>query len=163
MNANKRNEFQHKLFKDTTSGEHIICTVEVGQFRSTPLNYSGYFQLLHISKEDPSDTYIYVTDYTAHPKLSSYQFGKRWSRDLEGRIIAIHLRNNQARHAGKLREKSYLSIKNLHLVHSNIENRFQGGLGGPELLIHQLNTKNPNSNLQALLKCVSLVFNMFFK
>lgn len=110
------------------------------------------FQLLHTTKDSRDETYIEVTDYTTHPKLSSYRYEKEWSRDLEGLIISILLRDVQARHVENLRAGTFLTIRNLRLRDSKISDRFQGELGGREILIYRLDNKNPNDDLKALLR-----------
>ncbi|KAF9446331.1 hypothetical protein P691DRAFT_673854, partial [Macrolepiota fuliginosa MF-IS2] len=135
-NDKKSNVFRHGLLRDAQDGQYITCTVE----------------LLHITKRGPDGKYLHVTDYTAHPELSSYRYGESWSQGLEGRIVSILLRDAQEQHANTLRVGAFLTVKNLRLRDSKIKMRFQGELGGQEVLIHPLNSKHPNDDLQALFK-----------
>ncbi|KAF9446323.1 hypothetical protein P691DRAFT_804357 [Macrolepiota fuliginosa MF-IS2] len=135
-NGGRPGVFQHKLLRDAQDGQYITCTVE----------------LLHITKRGPDVKYLHVTDYTAHPELSSYRYGESWSQDLEGRIVSILLRDAQEQHANTLHMGAFLTVNNLHLRDSKIKKRFQGELGGQEVLICPLNSKHPNDNLQALFK-----------
>jgi hypothetical protein len=93
-----------------------------------------------------------VTDYTAHSKLSSYRYEKEWSRGLEGLIVSIRLRDAQMQHAETLRSGAFLKIKNLRLTDNHIQKRFQGYLGGDDILIHRLDLHHPNDDLKALLE-----------
>jgi hypothetical protein len=108
-------------------------------------------QLLHTAK-GYDEAYLEVTDYTAHSKLSSYRYEKEWSRDLEGLVVSIQLRDAQMRYADTLRSGAFLKIRNLRLTDNHIQNRFQGYLGGHDILIHRLDIHHPNNDLKALLE-----------
>lgn len=106
---------------------------------------------MHASK-GYDEAYLEVTDYTAHPKMSSYRYEKDWSRDLEGLIVSVHLRDAQVQHAKTLRPGFFLNIKNLRLKDNRVQKRFQGDLGGHDVLVHRLDIHHPNDDLKALLE-----------
>lgn len=112
--------------------------------------------MVHVSRK-ADETHIYVTDYTVHPNLSSDRYEEEWSQGLDQLILSIVLRGPQSQAARNLHPGSFLMINNLRLKHSIIANRFQGELGGNEMLIHRLNAENPNDELRALLKWVVFV------
>lgn len=88
--------------------------------------------------------------------MSSYRYEKDWSRDLEGLIVSVHLRDAQVQHAKTLRPGFFLNIKNLRLKDNRVQKRFQGDLGGHDVLVHRLDIHHPNDDLKALLEWVFL-------
>ena len=71
---------------------------------------------------------------------------ENWGRSLEGRIVKIQLRDNQAERARSLETGAYYKIKNLRLKNSVVERQLMGYLGSDEVLIQMLDPNNQENN-----------------
>ena len=120
-----------------------------------PLKFSQFLQLLHII-DKAHKTRLLVTDYTKHPGFL-YPCDQDWSQGLEGRVLAIQLRDNQIQNAKSLKKNGgkFVTIKNLRLSPDGASKKLQGDLGGYDLLLNLLQPDSPNEDLQALHQYVS--------
>ncbi|KAJ7256501.1 hypothetical protein B0H12DRAFT_511554 [Mycena haematopus] len=110
-----------KLIKDAQDREYVSCVVE----------------LLHIDEYQHA---IYVTDYTAHPKLPTIK--EPWALGLDGHILKIVLFDEQRAKLQHLSIGQYYTILQLRLQASSTAQEFRGTVGGSEKFILPVNPKS---------------------
>ncbi|KAJ6502133.1 hypothetical protein C8R45DRAFT_895417, partial [Mycena sanguinolenta] len=111
-------EVELKLIKDAKDREFMSCVVE----------------LLHI---DQNQHALYVTDYTAHPKLPAIK--EPWGAGLDGHVLKLALFNEQRGITQRLSIGQLYIILQLRLQPSSTAQEFRGTLGGSEKLIIPVN------------------------
>ncbi|KAF8205784.1 hypothetical protein K438DRAFT_2014639 [Mycena galopus ATCC 62051] len=114
-------ESKLKLIKDAEDKEFMSYVVE----------------LLH---RDESLGAIYVTDYTAHPKIPA--INEPWALGLDGRVLKIALFDEQPAMNQHLVVGQYYTILNLRLQASSTAQEFRGTLGGSGRFIIPINPKS---------------------
>ncbi|KAJ7685524.1 hypothetical protein DFH06DRAFT_1289373 [Mycena polygramma] len=95
-------------------------------------------ELLHTDK---SKNAIYVTDYTAHPRIPAIK--EPWAVGLDGCVLKVVLYDQQIARIQDLVVGQYYTLINLRLKQaSSSAQDFRGALGGSELLILPVNPKS---------------------
>lgn len=74
--------------------------------------------------------------------------------------MALELQGQQSKMANKMETGAFFAIKHLRLIERVTGvGKVVGRIGGPDRLIHKLNTNNTNEELERLLECVwSMIF-----
>ncbi|KAJ7709492.1 hypothetical protein B0H17DRAFT_1324419 [Mycena rosella] len=109
------------LVEQGNVGDHMTCVVE----------------LLHT---DEPKRFIYVSDYTRHPKISA--INQPWARGLDGYVLKVLLDDEQAGMIQNLVVGQYYTILYLRLQQSVTETEFRARIGGSARLIHPINPKS---------------------
>jgi hypothetical protein len=109
-------------------------------------------KVLHVTRSGDALTYIYITDYTAHPDLRS-DLTESWSRGLGRSIVKVSLCDGQVEMAKAVEPGTFYSIMKLRMKKTYNGDDFQGRLGGDERLIRRLKVQDTtNEELLALLR-----------
>ncbi|KAF7363806.1 Telo-bind domain-containing protein [Mycena sanguinolenta] len=114
-------EVELKLIKDAKDRQFMSCVVE----------------LLHIDEHQHA---LYVTDYTAHPKLPAIK--ESWAAGLDGHVLKLALFNEQRAIIQQLSVGQLYTILQLRLQASSTAQEFRGTLGGSERFIIPVNPKS---------------------
>ncbi|KAF7337988.1 Telo-bind domain-containing protein [Mycena venus] len=114
-------DIELKLIGQAQDREFMSCLVE----------------LLH---KDENQHAIYVTDYTAHPKISAIK--ESWALGLDGHVLKIVLYDEQTAKIQHLVVGNYYTILHLRLQSSSTAQEFRGTLGGSDNLIIAVNPKS---------------------
>jgi hypothetical protein len=97
---------------------------------------------------------LYITDFTERSDLATPPTAL-WSRGLQGQIVTLELQGQQSKMADKMESGAFFTIKHIRLIERHTgAGRVVGRIGGPDRLIHKLNTNSPNQELEDLLECV---------
>jgi hypothetical protein len=100
---------------------------------------------------------LYITDFTERSDLATPPMAL-WSRELQGRIVALELHGQQSKMADKMECGAFFTVKHMRLIERHTGGgRVVGRIGGPDRLIHKLNASSPNKELEDLLECVRCI------
>ena len=125
----------------------------LSRLANTPYVYSGCLYAIQLVRADYSKSYIFVTDYTSHPRLGIIAAGEPWSKGLENCISKIRLSEEQRGITESAVAGDFYIIRKLRLKYSPTDDCFRGFLGGSERLIQVLNRNNTdNEHLNGLLR-----------
>lgn len=107
-------------------------------------------QVLKTSFNGNSDSWVWVTDYTRHDSFTTGTKDRSWPANLDGRVLKIQMRDNQASQLKHMKEKTFYRIRKLRLKNAYGMNQLQGSLGGMERLVFQLKDDGEKPELVAL-------------
>ncbi|KAL4258967.1 Protection of telomeres protein 1 [Pleurotus pulmonarius] len=128
--------YPHQLLQDIQDGQRFTCTVEV---------------LYVDSGSHGSNAFIYVTDYTSNPMLTSCHPLEAWASNLAGQVLKVQLSDGQAATGKRLETGSFCQLRNVRVKSSHTTDGIRGYLGGEQRLIMKLQRESEDEQLKSLL------------